>query len=167
MPINPKYEESIRETIVMMYQGGISVKSIVEEIEGVNAHDVRKVLREHGVLSGPGRRPTIVEEMDESTMEAMLTDYYNDMPMYELVDKYNLGRIDRVYMILRELGQTPRSYIPERMISKKAALDRAMELYAQGMPLWQIEEETGINSTRISDERHRRKLPGRRLVTYR
>lgn len=164
MTINPKYEESIKETIVMMYQSGITVQNIVAEIEGVTAHDVRGVLKEHGVIRNPGRRATVAENIDEATTEEMLKDYYEGMATRELVEKYRLGRIDRLYMILRELGQPARINLPERIETKSMQVDHAMELYVRGMPLWQIEEETGVNRITIQNERHKRKLPGRRKV---
>lgn len=162
MAINEKYRESIVETIVMMYQGGISVQSIVNEIEGVTAHDVRRVLKEQGILSGPGRRPTIVENIDESTMEALLADYYDGMPTIQIVDKYRLGRIDRIYMILRELGQPVRTNLPERVLTRKLQMDLAVDMYVAGIQIWKIVEETGIQQPALHAELHKRRIPGRR-----
>jgi hypothetical protein len=163
MAINPKYEESIRENIVVMYQSGASVASIVEEIEGVTAHDVRGVLKEHGIMKGPGRRPTIAEDLDENTTNAMLDDYYKEnISVREIVEKYQLGRVDRLYMILRELGQPARTFIKENVQARGDRFDHAMELYQAGVPIWKISLETGINHVQIQEERHRRGIPGRK-----
>lgn len=162
MAINEKYRESIIQTIVMMYQGGISVPSIVAEIDGVTARDVRLVLKEQGVLQGPGRRPTVVEALDESTIEAMLADYYDGMRVNAIVDKYRLQRIERLYTILRELGQPVRVNLPERLETRRMQMDSAVDLYKKGLPIWKIVEETGIDQPSLHTELHKRGIPGRR-----
>jgi len=162
MTINPKYEESIRQTIVMMYQGGISVQNIVQEVEGVTSRDVRMVLKEMGILSGPGRRPTVIESYDESILNEMLIDYYDKMPMRELMEKYQIRSMDRFYLILRELGQPARQNTPEHMDGRKMRLDHACDLYKQGVPIWKIVEETGVDQPRLHAELHKRKIPTRR-----
>jgi transposase-like protein len=166
MTINPKYEESIKQTIVMMYQGGISVNSIVQEIEGVTPRDVRTVLKEQGILSGPGRKPSVVESYDEATINAMLVDYYDKIPMRELLEKYHIRSMDRFYVILRELGQPARQNTPEHQDGKRLRLDHACELYKEGVPIWKIVEETGVDQPRLHAELHRRKIPTRRGGAY-
>ena len=155
-------EDSIRESIITMYQSGITVQDIANEIEGATPGYVRAVLREAGILAGPGRRDSLVDKFDDATLEAMMLDYYQDMPMPEILVKYRLARHEQFYRILASIGHGARKIQPEVVMSRKDRDERALELYKQGAPIWKIRDETGIPQPRLHYLVHTRKIPLRR-----
>lgn len=49
---------------------------------------------------------------------------------------------------------------------RQAALERAVDMYVQDSPLWQIEAETGVAAATMFKELHRLNIPLRNKMTY-
>lgn len=155
------YDETIVRTIVDMYQVGMSVASIADELEGVSIRGIREVLQEAGALGRDLKSRGWADQVDQATLEAMLSDYDSWMPMNEIAAKYDISSFI-IYDTLRKLGRPARSYSKEAMVDKAERLQLALDYYRQGMPIWQICEETGIQQVKLHHELHTRKIPLRR-----
>ena len=138
------------QEIVRMYQAGLSVVVIAAETE-VSITTIRSVIKLHG-LEKPEKPPAQGDDL-------VGIDYTTNMPVPELLQKHSIT-YQKLYTILDKLNIPLRSHasIP----SRQAFLDQAVQMYQDGIPLWKIQDETGVHQPTLHAALHTRNIPLRR-----
>ena len=149
-----KLPESIEQEIIEMYQQGMKVRSIAEEV-GCAESAVYDTLRRNGVELRDRREDTSgvdYEEVGADYKEGKLS-------VAQLMAKYGIG-ISRLYIILDTL------HIPLRKITQVTdfaiRMKYAVEMYKQGVELIKIRADTGIRHQGLYEELGRLGIPIRR-----
>ena len=142
--------------IVDMYQKGVTTNDIATEM-GVGIHTVWKVLRKADPERRVSTKQSLLDRFDVATLAAFMDDYYKKgLSLSDLVSKYDLSGHGSIYVILNASGNTPRQVTTEALVGRKLQIDHAVKLYEEGMKIWRIVEETGIDQPTLHHELHRR-----------
>ena len=157
--IHPEDKIAIAQLYV---EGGASVQDIADEWD-VTKDTIYRVLRETGAIE-KGTHSNMLDDWDETKLEAFRHDYYNEMmPIRDLAKKYGLKTKQSVYFILDKLGLTPRTMKSEQLEGRKMAMDHAVKLYdTTNLPIRLIVEETGVHQPDLHRELHSRGITLRR-----
>jgi len=139
--------------IVEMHEGGLTLKSIADEM-GISSTAVRNILKKYGKETS-----RVVVDYDE---EDIIQQYVSNEPVPQILEDNNISYA-QLYTILRNHKVPTRKAI--RQDVKQERLAQAVELYQDGVPLWNIKEETGIHQPTLHAELHRRHIPLRRQLT--
>lgn len=143
-------DDSKVQEMLVMFDSGIGVAGIANEF-GVSTQTVRRILKDHGKETS--RKPRTLDD------EAVIQMYQDGKPVPEILTRHTIT-YGTLYRILGE------HEVPTRQVAyAKSALkilDRAVELYVAGAPLWSIKQETGIAQPTLHAELHKREIPLRR-----
>lgn len=154
-------ESTIVEIIEMGNTGQMSAGAIAAEVN-VSTQTVISVLREYGVPIGPAGRTKLTDRMEPQALEDLLERYTgSEEPIRVLLEDFGLTH-GQLYNILAQTGTPRRRYTREKIQGRKDQFMHAVEMYAEGHPLWKIKEETGVHQPQLHAELHRRGVPLRR-----
>lgn len=160
-------DEAQMHEIVSLYEQTKSATMVATEM-GMTVARVYRVLKTMGVpMYSRGARGFLDRWTDEE-VEEFLNDYYTlELPVNDIVDKYKLGDISRIYAMLAKLGKPARSRSAQGAQKRSDAsvqLNHAIDLYQKrpDMTLREIYEETGINEVVLTRTVRARGIPGRR-----
>jgi len=141
--MNPEKEAEI----IAMYDSGLKVADIAQEAM-VSQSTVRKVLGERL------QRRRVRTDEDE-----IITEYTSDVPVPQILVDHGLT-YSALYSILYRNGIPPRKVAVQEMRNER--LETAVQMYLDGVKLWQICNETGVHQPTLHAELHRRGIPLRR-----
>lgn len=145
-------EEGIKHEIAAMWDAGMSVQAIATEL-GTSAQTVRNILKGMGKDTSRAAKKAAVDEV------AVCEDYVAWRPIPEILEKYHIT-YTILYRILRA-NKTELRKVSEKEISD-VRLDRAVDLYIAGSPLWAIKQETGVAQPTLHAALHERGIQLRR-----
>jgi transposase-like protein len=152
-----KISEARKSEIVEMYKAKMEPSLIAAECD-VAIETVYKVLRQEGVdLGDRFLRKWSPEQLDE-----IVTQYNSGMAITEVCRTYDISGYQQLYEILRRLGIPPRTHSKAAITAKNEQLDRAIQMYLEGEPIWFIIEETGISQPKLHQTIHSRGIQLRR-----
>jgi transposase-like protein len=143
-------DASIEGELIRMFKAGLPVDSIAEELE-VSISTVRNVLKRHG-LTKDDIKPT-------QAVSQAAADYTNGISIPEILKKHNLT-YSKLYGLLNRMDIPLRK--SENNNAHALALQKAIEMYQAGSPLWKIVEETNIAQPSLHAELHKQNIPLRR-----
>jgi len=136
--------------VVAMYESGISISDIAKEF-AVSQQTVRRVLKEQG--------KEIIRKVQQVDEAAIANAYTEGQPVPLILSKFHVN-YNRLYQILHAHG------VELRKVTGKEAdvirMNRAVELYEAGAPLWAIKEDTGVAQPALHAELHKRGVALRR-----
>jgi len=141
---------SKKSELITMFKEGMLIDDIATELE-VSVATVRAAIKEAG-LTKPKKESTGVEIQ-------IGVDYTGNLPVPTILQKFNLTYA-RLYTILSNQDIPLRKQL--NVVGRKASLEAAIEMYVEGIPLWQIKNETGIAQPTLHAELHTRQIPLRR-----
>lgn len=144
-------DESKVTELLSMHESGLSISAIASEL-GISNQTVRKILKEHGKETARQRSKGVDEE-------AIMQGYLEGTPVPAILKQYDIS-YTLLYSILAK-NNVPTRKVSEAEITN-VRLDRAVELYIAGAPLWSIRQETGIMQPTLHNELHKRGVPLRR-----
>lgn len=133
-----------------MFQQGLLVPQIAEELE-ISEQTVRNTLKTAGIDTRRKKTHPKAEEI--------CADYEKDVPVPDILRKYDITHTI-LYRVLADADIPLRKLVQAE--TRKVQLDRAVELYVGGAPLWAIKQETGIAQPVLHEELHTRGVPLRR-----
>ena len=145
-------EEKVQE-VIKMHEGGLSIEAIATEM-GLGNQTVRRILKDHG--QDTSRRVTSDKTIDE---DGVAQAYADGRPIPEIIAKFHINH-QKLYQILKTHDVEVRK-VSEAEITE-VRMDRAIDMYKAGWPLWGIKNETGISQPALHAELHRRNIPLRR-----
>jgi len=143
-------EEKVQE-ILMMHDAGVNLAGIASELN-VSPQTARRVLKDHGKETARRRLKTVDEE-------AVVREYLESTPVPAILKQHGIS-YTLLYSILAKNDVPTRKVAT--LVTTNARLDKAVELYIAGLPLWNISQETGIMQPTLHSELHRRGVPLRR-----
>jgi len=146
--------------IMQMYEQGVSIADIAAEM-AFTTNTVRKMLRKNDIVVAASKS-TILDRMSMQDIEALKEDSYQGMSVIEICRKWGFKATQSFYVLVHELGWTPRQFEKTTIQAKKLREDKAIEMYQQGHPLWFISQETGLYQPQIHALIHREGLTLRR-----
>lgn len=139
--------------IVQMYDSGMKVSAIAAEMSK-STTAVRNVLKKYD------RDLSVIKPLRDE--ETIINQYVQNIPIPAILTEHNLT-YSMLYSILSK------HQVPVRKVANEAnrrvQYDLAVEMYKDGMPLWQITSETGIAQPALHSELHKRGVPLRRAFT--
>jgi len=147
--------QEIRE----MLEGGMSVASVAEEV-GLSKSRIYRIAHALGIsvnITGRGRAAQLTDEQIDEIIEA----YNADENVSNLLMRFDLS-YNALYKLLREHGVNYREVKHDWHQERALRLDRAVDLYVKGIPVLQIEIETGIRQPVLNRELKIRGLETRR-----
>ena len=134
---------------VAMFDSGLGVAAIAREL-GVTTQTIRRALKDAGKLVNP--KATVDEE-------AIAQAYSEGKAVPEILAVYSITYAT-LYKILSDHNIATRK-VSEATVTN-LRLDRAVELYQAGVPLWSIKQETGIAQPTLHAALHQRGITLRR-----
>lgn len=152
-----KTSPEIRQEIVAFRRVNNSAYEIAREL-GISVQTVYRVLREEGVQPLTGR----------------VTSHLSNVEIGNLIERYlkheNVDAIRRdanislvtLYQILDDAG-VPRRH-EQISEERRQALDDAVSMYQDDRLIWEIIEATGVSTSTLTAELHKRKIPLRRAA---
>jgi transposase len=144
------------EEIKSMFVGGMSVSAIAEELEMTPAR-VSQLLTALGLSDSAKRRSSLSRLDDEQVAEAIQM-YLDDRSVVEIILKFHLN-YNSFYRLLREHGIEYRARSSEAKNDRAERMDLAIRMYIKGVPISQVEIETGIRQPMLHRELHLRGVP--------
>lgn len=143
-------DAAIEQELISMYKSSMSVESIANELE-ISISTVRNVLKKHSLTK---------EDVKPNKKDAdAALEYSKGTRVPEILNKYGLT-YSKLYGILNRLDIPLRK--TENAAGRGLALEKAVEMYTEGHPLWRITEETNIAQPTLHAELHARKIQLRR-----
>lgn len=143
-------DESKIQEMLVMFDAGISVVGIANEF-GVSTQTTRRILKDRGKETGHKTR--VVNE------DAIARAYQEGTPVPDILATHKI-----TYAVLYKILADHE--IPTRKAEHRgmgtSILDRAVELYEAGVPLWSIKQDTGVAQPTLHSELHRRGVALRR-----
>ena len=110
---------------------------------------VRRILKDHG--KDTSRKPAVVVDED-----AIAQGYVEGQPVPALLTAFHINH-QKLYQILKSHDIELRKVSAAAVIAIR--LDRAVDMYVAGLPLWAIKNETGVSQPTLHAELHRRGIP--------
>jgi transcriptional regulator with XRE-family HTH domain len=150
----------LRNEIIDMIKHDLTTNDIAAET-GLTGDTIRRIAREEGLMITRARRETLEESMNVD-VDNLIKDYQAGVGMDMMRQKYGLPSIQSIHAILKRHGVESRRWSPDAVISRQAALETALEMYQDDQPGWLIKQETGVDSTTVLNELHRRGIPLKR-----
>jgi len=145
-------EEGVKHEIAAMWDAGMTIPAIANEL-GTSAQTIRNLLKSLGKDTSRAAKKPAVDEV------AVCEEYTAWRPIPEILKKHDIS-YTILYRILRE-GKVTLRKVSETEITN-VRLDRAVDLYIAGSPLWAIKQETGVAQPTLHAELHKRGVTLRR-----
>jgi len=145
-------DEGKIQEVLAMFDGNIPINNIAGEL-GISNQTIRRILQDHG--RDTKRRPAH-NDVDEDDVVQM---YIDNQPASLIIAKYHIS-YTALYKILKAHNVEVRK-VSDRAIND-IRLDRAVEMYVAGAPLWSIKDETGIAQPTLHAALHKRNVAFRR-----
>ena len=139
--------------IIEMHEGGLALKGIAEEMD-ISVTAVRNVLKKYGRATHK-----VAPSYNE---EDIVAQYVANEPVPAILVEHGIT-YTQLYHILQQHGIPTRKSMEADV--RQSRLERAIEMYQEGSPLWQIKAETGIAQPTLHAELHQRGIPLRRQFT--
>lgn len=149
-----------RIEIIEMITNGLTSTDISLECD-VNPDVVRRIAREEGLQLTRPHKPKL-EDILEVDVESLIRDYNAGVDMGRIREKYGLPTVQSIHAILQRHGVESRKWSSEAVIARQTAIERALEMYQENLPGWLITQETGVDSTTLLNELHKRGIPLKR-----
>lgn len=146
-------DQSREQEIVEMHKAGLGLGAIAEEL-GLSTTAIRSVLQKYGIST---RKIFATKDEDE-----IIEEYLAEGPIPEILRKHTIT-YGKLYSILARHGIPTRKVLNKE--GRKLALNRAVEMYEEGYPIWKITEETGVHQPTLHTELHKRGVQLRRQFT--
>lgn len=144
-------DESKVQEMLAMHDAGLTPTAIASELL-VSSQTVRRILKEHD--KEVSHKPKHIVDED-----VVVQAYVDGRPVPEILAKNSI-----TYTILYKILHDHK--VETRKVSEKeitdVRLDRAVDLYKAGAPLWSIKQETGISQPTLHATLHRREILLRR-----
>lgn len=160
MPL-PRIDPAIKAIIIDMFLAGVKLHAIAET-EQVSVPQIVKTLKEQGINVGRRQgRYSALDKMSEHEVEKLIDDYKDpSVAVSEICVRAGLS-MNQFYRILAVLEIPHRAYSTERMETRRAKVETALNMYRVGCTYREIKEETGIDKSILVLELHRAKIPFR------
>ena len=142
-------EDKIQE-ILLMHDAGITPANIAAELNA-SVQTVRRLLKERG------REPlSKVKPLDE---EGIAKAYQAGESVPKILKDFHIN-YGVLYRVLQE-NEVPLRKVAGASVTNMR-IERAVELYLAGAPLWSIKQETGVPQPTLHAELHKREITLRR-----
>jgi len=148
-------DTATEEIIEMGITGQFTVGDIATEV-GVSTSTVRNVLKGAGIEI---LRIKAVDRVSEEVRDKLIEAYTQNQPVSYILNTHQIS-YNTFYEILAIRGVEVRIY--EKRSSPAAQRlreDAVLILYAQGEPIWFIQQETGLYQTQIHSILHKHNVP--------
>jgi transposase-like protein len=143
--------EEVRQAVRQLWEQRASVVSIAEEVD----HPVPTV---YAILDELGIAPAETGERSGPSNEdlaEMLTAYSTtDEGVQAICSRFGVSTA-QLYTAIREARMPLRT----ETSNKSDRLETAVQMYRDGKKHWEIHEFTGISSSKLMNEIHRRRIP--------
>jgi len=147
---NNKHDE-----VKQMAMAGMGTSQIAQEL-GVTPTYVRQILREAGIPSQRAQS-ALTEDAEEQLVARVLAGEAISALVQAFAINYN-----QFYSIMRRHDVDLTAVRTTRTDDRNLRMETAISLYQSGAPLWEIGQTTGIASSMLNQELHRRNIPLRR-----
>jgi len=145
-------EQEVKHEIAAMWDAGMKIPAIATELL-MSAQTIRMALKEMGKDTSRGAKHASLDEV------ALIAEYVAGESVAELLKRHKIT-YNILYRILDKTN-TPTRKLAEAAVSN-VRMDRAVEMYIAGLPLWSIHQETGIAQPTLHAVLHARNIPLRR-----
>lgn len=144
------------EAIEKMYAAGLPISTIADELGMQNKDVIAKVnfLVRQGRVKKRRRKTKISLEQEEKIIER----YYEGERVQALASEFDL-KINDVYNLLRRRELPARSNTKEYQEKRQNNLDKAVQMYKDGVKLKYIVIETDVSQPVLHAELARRDIP--------
>lgn len=128
----------------------------IAQTMNVRVAQVYSVLREQGIATGHRGRPGVMDKFTSAEIEQLAQDYEEtEKPVHEILREYGIS-YQQLYSILGVLALPTRNYSVAKIKSKKARIDRAIQMYLDDKTIDEIQLETGVGNSYLYRELRRR-----------
>lgn len=139
-----------RAEIVDMFRGDLPVSAIAEEME-VSPSTIYRVLNEEG-LAARSAKQTALDLLPPETVDAIARAYaVEGRPASTIIRAHDIS-YNFLYMVLAERNINYKEFSDAEKNTKQERLDRAVQLYQDGILLYTIQAETGIHQPQLHAE---------------
>jgi len=165
---SPEQVEQLVREVAEMYEGGISVADMSEEL-GTSSAYIYMLLKRAGVDTGGGYGAGILRRLGERTKADLIQDYIDgEKTVMSILAEYSIT-YTQLYNLLAIAGVPTRKTAYDARVSDKRK-DIAVDMYKEGHLLKVITAETGVSQPTLHYELHKRGIPlrqrrGRRTQT--
>jgi len=150
-------DEQVSE-ILEMGNAGMSASEASRELD-ISVPTITRIYREYNIQVGTVGRKSLLELLDSDDIDFVVEQYENtERPVREFLKEVGMS-YGQLYTLLDKLGIQRRRFKPDRMSGREAQLTAAVTLYNEGMPIWQITDETGVHQPTLHRELHKRNVP--------
>lgn len=146
------------EELRAMVEGGMSVTAIAQELN-VSTGYISKLIAQ--LKLGKAMRRSALSRLSDEEREEAVKMYLDGAPVQAILHEFNLN-YNAFYKLLSEENVEMRQRSESAKADRKLRMDHAVALYEEGLPLWQIERDTGLRQPQIHRELHLRGVPLRR-----
>lgn len=152
-----KMTDVSKEELFEMVQAGMPVANAAEEV-GITTTHAYSLLRRAGIHLNRGER--IKDRFTEEERQEIKEQYYTlHMRVIDICRRWGFGSEAPFYSFLRQMDWPPRTHLKEVVEGKVAAMEQAVQMYKDGVKLWKIVHETGVQQPKLHHQIHIRGIP--------